>query len=143
MLEQFFAVTINGSIYEISTEISESNWPTVRKISGKPNPNMRTGHCLRNGIFVGISDIGILLFNPNSKNGKIFEDMSMHQHGGSTSGIAALFTDRTLAEKCVASGEQTSFSEKYIDDTKKTLQDIGDEHPIFIIGESVKKICDL
>ncbi len=143
MLEQFFAVTINGSIYEISTEISESNWPTVKKISGKPNPNMRTGHCLRNGRLVGLSDIGILLFNPNSKNGKRFEDMSTNQHGGSTSGIVALFTNRTLAEKCVASGEQTSFSEKYIDTTKKTLQDIGNDHPVFIIGESVKTLCNL
>lgn len=143
MLKRFFAVTVSGSLYEISDKTNERNWPTVRKVSGPTNPNMQTGTCLRNGKLVGISDLGICLFDPTPREGRNFELMNTSYWGGSTSGIVALFLERSSAEACITSSERTLLSEKYMDCTRSTLQNIGNDHPVFVIGNSVKEACSL
>jgi len=125
LLKRFYAVTVSGSLYEISDEISEKNWPTVRKLAGQPNPDMPVGTHMRNGKFVGISDMGICLFNPHPKCGRKFEHMNIVYWGGTTSGISALFLDRISADSCLASSVREPFSEPYRNETREVLRRIG------------------
>jgi hypothetical protein len=136
-LKEFFAVTISGSLYQVSDEINQNNWPTVKKISGPDNPDLLpVGSCLEGGQLVGISDSGIYLFNFTSKYKRAFERMNVRYFGGGTGAIVGLFLEQSEAQKCVASGSHSILDSRYHVQTHAVIDQIGDYHPIFVIGET-------
>ena len=143
MLKQFFAVTISGSLYEISDEIRENGWPTIKKLLGPASSSVKVGSCMNNGRLVGISDLGICLFDPTPKVEREFEKLNISYWGGTTSSIVGLFLERASAETCLTFGDRIMFNDKYMDKTRATLQEIGNDHLLFVIGQSVARICSL
>lgn len=139
MLHRFFAVTVNGSLYEVSDEKEENGWPVVTKLNGPENPDMPIGNRLKNGQFVGIGQTSVCLFRFHPSSGRRFEGMNMVNWGGSTSGPVGLFLDRQAAEACVAAGEFEHLSDKYREQTIAVLRQIGPEHEVFEIGERLKR----
>jgi len=132
MLKKFFAVTVRGSLYEVTDEKDENDWPRVMRLI----PDRPEFH-LRNGSSVGIGHLGICLFSPTPKYGNSFEAMNISYWGGCTSGLVALFLERSQAETCLASGDRTPLSEQFANETRSVLEAIGDSHPFFVIGHSM------
>lgn len=141
-MHRFFAVTVRSSIYEVTDKKGGNNWPIVRKISGQENSDMQTGVCLRNGDFIGIGTC-ICLFSYHPKSGRNFEGMNTVNWGGTTSGLVALFLDRESAEACVTVGSLESLSDRYREQTVAVLEEIGDDHEVFTIGDSIKRHYEL
>lgn len=142
-MHRFFAVTVRGSLYEVTDEKGENDWPIVRRISGADNPGMPNGTCLRNGYFVGIGETGICLFNFHPRHSRYFERMNTINWGGSTSGLVALFFDRKSAEACIATGDLESLSDRYREQTVAVLREIGGDHEAFSIGDSFLRHYEL
>lgn len=138
MLNKFYAVTRLGGIWEIGDEINQNGWPMVKLIGGSDEWGMSIGFCLKFGKLVGIGTDGICLFDPDRDGKHDFEDMSILLRGGSTSSIVGLFLSESEAEICLASKDHVTLSLRFRTQTRATLDEIGDEHPIFVIGRSLK-----
>jgi len=138
LMHKFFVVTIHGSLYEVTDQERENDWPIVRKISGPKNPEMPNGTCLKNGEFVVIDQAGICLFNYHPKVRRDFEGMNTINWGGKTGRPVALFLDRDSAEKCVAVDSLDGMSDRYREQTIAVLEEIGDNHAVFTISDSFK-----
>lgn len=136
MIHKFFAVTHSGSLYEVA---DENGQPVVKRIYGGRSKDFR----LRGGVFVGIGHLGLCLFSPTSHHTRAFESMNVASWGGCTSGIVALFLEQDAAERCMISRDRTSLSPAFLQETQATLEAIGSEHPVFVIGESIKQFIEL
>ena len=143
MLNCFFVVTRSGSVYEVSNKKRRKGWPTVKRIAGDKHSGIRKGGYLRNGSLVGIGDLGVCLFSPEPKYGRSFERMNTVCWGGTTSAPVALFLERSSAEVCLEGCDRAVFSARYRNETLATLKEIGDDHPVFVIGDSVKRLFGL
>jgi hypothetical protein len=136
MLAEFFAVTMSGSLYTVTDEKDENGWPVAKRVINGPLGKTEEFR-LKNGKLVGIGDLGVCLFDPTPRYGRAFEHMNIGYWGGCTSGLVALFLERSTAEACIASGDRMPLSPRFENEARATLEAIGDKHPTFVIGDSM------
>lgn len=131
MLNEFYAVTFN-SMYRVSTEIWEQNWPTVEKLDNrKEESDFPIGAKCKNGDLIAVTRIGLVMY-PSYRQ-KTIEQINTYYCGGKTSPIVGLFLDKEKAEIAFKADSQIRLGPQWEKETKETLAAIGADHPIFII----------
>jgi len=144
-LEEFWAVT-QTSVYHVSMKTREHDWPTVKKVACKGGSEVGVGGCLKHGHFVGISKIGIILYEedfkwwsgrPRDESGcprpQRLEEVNTRFWGGSTSPVSGLFFTEVDARGCL---DGTLSEEETKQHTLRVLEVIGEYHPVFTIARS-------
>lgn len=147
-VKEFFAVT-GGSAFRVSDEKWGFNkyktWPTVEKIASKAGSMVNSsdnkwpiGTKLRNGMYVGITKIGIMLYEedhvqPPEKRLRP-EDTNTMFWGGCTSNTVALFLNQEEALKCLESDNLKNCDPRWQKETMTTIEVIGFKHPVFIVS---------
>lgn len=141
MLHEFFAVT-QTSVYRVSDEKGENNWPIVEKIALKGESKLPVGGRLRNGCLVGIMGgklSGIILYDQDHpRPGSIQppEMVNTNFYGGGTSRLVALFLEKETAIECLDSENPQPLDPRWQRQTKEVLNAISNSHPVFIVSRS-------
>lgn len=146
--EEFFAIT-EHSVYQVSSEKDSEGTPIVQEIAqtirnGGPVP---VGERLYGGDLVGIRWPGIVLYiedrcpiSGDRNKPQRPEEVDAVCWGDRTSPIAALCLKKEEALMCLHSKELKGCDQRWRKETEKTLEKIGDNHPIFILSitEAIK-----
>ena len=141
MIHEFFAVT-KTSVYRVSDERGENNWPIVEKIALRGESETPVGGRLRNGCLVGIMGgklSGIYLYDQDHPRRGSVQPPEMVNNvffGSRTSRLVALFLEKEAAIKCSDSNDPRPLDPRWRKQTNETLNAIGDDHPVFIISRS-------
>lgn len=133
-LKEFWVAT-QGGIYHVTSEKTPEGTPTVEKIhSFRKNLDAPLGGHLKHGSTVGITRIGIILYNQGSRS-RLPEDVNITAWGGRTSTPVALFLS---FEKAMAVNSDESplipYDPRWKKETLEVLDAIGDNHPNFVIA---------
>ncbi len=141
MIHEFFAVT-QTSVYRVSDERGENNWPIVEKIALRKESKTSVGGRLRNGCLVGIMGgklSGISLYDQDHpRHGSVQppEMVNTSFFGGGTSHLVALFLEKEAAIKCSDSKDLQPLDPRWRKQTNEVLSAIGNDHPVFIVSRS-------
>ena len=141
MIHEFFAVT-KTSVYRVSDERGENNWPIVEKIALRGESKTSVGCRLRNGCLVGIMGgklSGIYLYDQDHPRHGSVQPPEMVNNGffgGRASHLVALFLEKEAAIKCSDSKDPQPLDPRWREQTNEVLNAIGNDHPVFIISRS-------
>ncbi len=141
ILHEFFAVT-QTSVYRVSDERGENNWPIVEKIALKEESKLPVGGRLQDGYLVGVMGgrlSGIVLYDqdhPRPGSVQPPEMVNTAFYGGGTSRLVALFLEKEAAIKCHNSENPQPLDPRWRKQTNEVLSAIGDSHPVFIVSSS-------
>lgn len=142
MISEFFAVTVT-SVYHIRERAGDEYGGSARKIALKGESRLLIGAMLEQGngrlIAIGRS---LLAYLPerygrmNTRTGYEREPAQVNSewHEGKSSPIIALFAGQEEAMRCFESEDLQPADERWLDSTKKILEKIGDDHPVFVIS---------
>ncbi len=133
----FYAVTQN-SVYQVTDVKDERGWPTVRKVAARSGDKMPLGSTLKEGTLVGISRFGIILYNHIDR--KDPELVNIVLWGGKTSPLVGLFLKKPKALKCFNSNNPEMCDARWQRETKKVINAIGKDHPVFVVSKSASPI---
>ena len=138
VLHEFFAVTIT-SVYRVTDQKEEHDWPIVEKIELKGQSKIPVGGRLLNGHFIGITPDRIFLYDEDHprSDGKRLDPLRVNTAfwGGGTSPIVALFLNKEEAISCLKADNLRQCDARWRKQTGETLKVIGKEHPTFILSE--------
>ncbi len=139
-IHNFFAVTVSGSLYEVTDEEDENGYPIVKKIVMVGNSSSKPiGWRPKGGSYVGIARGGIVLYNEdNPKPGRVQlpEKVNTRFHHGHTSPVVALFLNKEDAMTCVSSLSPLEKGDpRWLAQTKAVIDAIGKDHNVFIPSE--------
>jgi hypothetical protein len=134
MLHQFYAVTLT-SIYFVKDRRSKDDpCPFARKVALKGESSIPIGEELANGTMIAITK-QLQAYIPEGGGMTSFqrriEDVNTRYWGGNSSNIVALFTNRKKAAKCFLQDDLQSCDPRWIEETKKVIEKIGEGHPAF------------
>ena len=139
MLQEFFAVT-RTSLYHVRAK-SEDGLPSAIKIALYGDSSILVGHKLMYSsqmIAVGNRIMGYIpekygATHPLVGIERDFHLINTRYWGESTSGVVALFTEKESAMQCFDEHSSEICDPRWIEDTRKVLDLIGDEHPVFFL----------
>ena len=134
-LSIFFAVT-KTSLYKV--EIIAQIFPTLTKLAGREKSDVRVGEVINDGTMLAIAR-KLILYSPDETDNPSehrIEYVNPRFWGGRTSDIVALFFEKSDAEECFKSEYRGVCDIHFFKETKKVLDAIGDDHPVF-------KICHI
>ncbi len=137
-MNRFYAVT-KTSVYKIEGRRNEeSGEADVQKIALRGESRVGVGERLRNGDFVGIMKMGIVLYRENNpqSGGMIQPPEAVPFWGGHTSPIIGLFLRLEEAITCHNSPEKRTCDPRWRKQTEETLQEIGENHPVLRVSVS-------
>ncbi len=133
---EFYAVT-KTSVYSVTDKRDENGWPIVEKIALRKESFIPIGGRLENGRLVGVTSIGILLYDedhPRPGRRQLPEMVNIAFYGGKTSPIIALFLEKDEAMAC-SNSENLEISDlRWRGQTEEVLNMIGNDHEVFVIS---------
>lgn len=134
MIHRFYAVTMT-SIYRVSDRRSKGDpSPVAIKIAIRGPSAVPVGRELENGSMVAITK-QLQVYIPEGGGMTSFERkierVNTKWWGGQSSYIVALFTTKAKAMDCFAHPDHEPCDPRWIDETKKVVNRIGEEHPSF------------
>lgn len=136
-LYKFFAVTTT-SIYEVKGNISKKSNPVAKKIALRGESAIQVGGCLDKGKMIAVCTqlIPYIPEKYGSKNEyeRKIENVGYSLWKGHTSSIIALFSTKRKAFVCFNSPNLEHCDQRWINETKKVLERIGDDNPVFYIS---------
>ncbi|MDO8537199.1 MAG: hypothetical protein Q7R94_03055 [bacterium] len=135
-IESFFAVTLSGSLYLVTSEKDKTGTPIVAKIAMKNGvkSGMALGEKLQNGEFVGITRICITVYYSDIKGSRPRpEKVNLTLWGGNTSPVVGLFLSGEDARACLQEENLAVLDRRWAINTREVLSAIGDAHPVFVI----------
>ena len=135
---KFFAVTMT-SVYLVSDDKDENNYPIVEKIALRGQSRVPVGERLKGGNLVGVTSEGIILYYEEhpSHPGEPYQDpgeVNIRFWGGHTSPIIALFLDKDEAMSCFNENNLRAGDSRWRKQTQEVLDSIGKNHPIFVVS---------
>jgi hypothetical protein len=142
MIHEFLAVT-KTSVYHVKDGIDgEGNYhgPMAQKIALKSPSNIPVGDFLRNGTMLAICH-QLIMYVPEGGGITSFqrkiEEVNTCWWGSNSSSIVALFLVDEIEERkardCFQHHDLQPCDSRWLEDTQKVLDAIGDEHPVFYI----------
>lgn len=139
MLHQFYAVTMT-SVYFVKDRDGKDPSPLARKIALRGKSEIPLGTKLNNGTMLAITT-QLQMYIPEGGGMGSFERqiemVNTRWWGGHSSDIVALFTTKKKAMDCFGQNKLQKCDPRWIEDTKRVIKRIGDEHPKFYIcGDS-------
>ena len=138
IIHEFFAIT-ETSVYIITDKKDENGIPTVEKIALRGKSKIPVGGKLRNGSLVGITKERILLYYESypGHGKRLQRPEDANEWGGGTSQIIALFLNKEEAMNCSNSQDLKAWDPRWEKQTKKVLNSIGDNHPVFVLSRTL------
>jgi hypothetical protein len=137
MINEFFAVTMT-SLYHV-TATSRDGSASAEKIAIKGESKLPVGTRLEHGDgrLVAIRR-GLLAFIPEGGGYTSYQrepaSVNTRWHEGQSSPIVALFTSKDEAAECLDNNNLEPADQRWIESTKKVLEEIGEKHPSFVIS---------
>ena len=133
MIHQFYAVT-NTSVYFVKDKEKNGPNPFARKIALKGESAILVGEDLEGAMMIAITK-QLQAYIPEGGGMTSFqrriEGVNTRYWGGHSSNIIALFTSKKKAMECFHSEDLVDCDSRWIEDTKRVLRLIGDNHPTF------------
>lgn len=136
MLRVFYAVTLT-SVYKVKYRRNSTDpSPVATKIALKDESSISIGSELENGTMIAITH-QLQAYIPEGGGITSFqrkiEDVNTYYWGGHSSAIVALFTNKIEALKCLKQKDFKPCDPRWVNETKKVIEKIGDSHPSFYI----------
>lgn len=137
-IDEFFAVT-ETSVYHVRTK-GDDGEPCVVKIALRGNSSIPVGQRLSKTQMISIGK-QIIGYIPE-KYGSLHQLTGVERDisrvnttfwGGNTSFVVALFENEADAMKCFDSSDLKPCDSRWIGQTKRVLELIGENHPVFFI----------
>ena len=135
-LKAFFVITTNSSLYRVSSMKDGSGFPIIEKIAMRrrgPGSRVEIGTRIKDGQFVGIMRLGIVLYNQERERQRP-EDVNTYHWGGKTPPIVSLFLKEEDARRCINRNGLRLCDPRWKNQTAEVLAVIGDNHPVFIVS---------
>lgn len=134
MIHRFYAVTMT-SVYLVKDRKSKKDpYPVARKIALKGESELPVGTELENGTMIAITK-QLQAYIPEGGGLTSFERkiecVNTRYWGGHSSYIVALFTTKKKAMDCFAHSDFQPCDPCWIEETKKVVKRIGENHPSF------------
>lgn len=134
MVHRFYAVTLT-SIYRVNDRRNKDDpSPVAKKIALKGESEISVGEELQNGSMIAITT-QLQAYIPEGGGMASFqrkiEMVNTRWWGGHSSDIVALFTTKKKAVDCFAQSDLEACDTRWIEDTKKVVKKIGENHPSF------------
>lgn len=134
MVHRFYAVTLT-SIYRVNDRRNKDDpFPVAKKIALRGESEISVGEELQNGSMIAITT-QLQAYIPEGGGMTSFqrkiEMVNTRWWGGHSSDIVALFTTKKKAVDCFAHSDLEPCDTRWIEDTKKVVKRIGENHPSF------------
>lgn len=129
-IEDFWAVTLSGSIYHVRAQKDTYGWPIVQKHFDRSGST--AGHFLENGHYVGIGKNMLVLFTPERPNDTAY-DTSIKNIGGHTGPIVALCGTQEQALH-IWDNKVIAWDWRFLSVSMGVLECIGLDHSVFRIS---------
>ena len=133
MLHQFYAVTMT-SVYFVKDKSRNDPGPFAKKIALKCESSIPIGEKIPDGTMIAITK-QLQAYVPEGGGMTSFqrkiEMVNTRWWGGHSSYIIALFTTKKKAMNCFAQEELEPCDPRWIEETKKVIKKIGEDHPAF------------
>lgn len=134
-LRRFYAVT-RTSLYVV--RLNQSDKPELEKLALKGTSVFPLGSVLHGNDYVGITRNGLMLFDSMNvadvRAVRPHPGQAIHGVGEKTSAVVALFQRERAARACFESSMADGLDGTYQGVTERTLEAIGENHPVFIIA---------
>lgn len=139
-LEEFFAVTITGSVYRVRAH-DECGDPCAEKVAVTGDSHLQIGTRIKRlgGLLAVEQHIRAFIpeGNPSRAGSSIherrLERVPTEWWMGKTAKIVALFFSRRSAEKCAHAEGLQPADDRWIETTREVLDSIGNDHPTITI----------
>ena len=136
MLNGFFVVTTT-SVYQVRDK-DKHGYPSAEKIALKGESSFSVGHKLEGGTMIAICKNLVTYFpekyswiSPMTGYERRIENVNTGYWGDHTSSIVALFITREAALNCFANDDLQPCDSRWLEETKRVIDEIGDKHPAF------------
>lgn len=145
-LKEFYAVTLSGSVYHVTSTLWRNSWPIVEKIHafksdlGVSGTDPAGAARLMGGTLVGVRADGLVIYDEEHPGGgrkQSSEYVHTGHRGGHTSSIVALFLTKDVALGCAQITARRACDPRWKKETLGVLEAIGDRHPIFIVSRGL------
>jgi|GEM_PF-1036239 len=140
-LERFFAVTLT-SVYEVVAK-GERGLPYAKKIKLGGESAIAVGGIITDQMVAVAKWLQFYIPEghgwgcpPMTSFERRLEQVNMQWWGGRTTAIIALFLTRKNAEKCFSSPDPQLCDPRWLQETKKVIEAIGEDHPTFTVCHS-------
>ena len=136
VIREFYAVT-ETQVYHVKDHMSTDDpAPVARKIALIGKSDVQVGSVLANGTMLAITT-RLQMYVPEGGGITSFErrieKVNTGYWGGHSSDIVALFRSRRKATQCLGSGKLVPSDPRWLEETKKILSEIPDDHPTIYV----------
>jgi len=138
MLEEFFAIT-RTSVYHIRA-MGDNGYPLAVKVALRGNSKFAVDHRLEHSgmISVGSHLISYIperygMTSPLVGVERDISRVSTQWWGDQTSAVVALFDNEAAAMQCFNEPDLKPCDPRWIEQTRRVLNAIGDDHPTFFV----------
>ncbi|MCL4403749.1 hypothetical protein M1432_00105 [Patescibacteria group bacterium] len=130
MIREFYAVTATSIYHAVSDDHGRA---IATKIAVKGHSRIPVGNRLERGTMIAIRE-NLVAYDPGI-TGRPIELVNTKDWGGHSSAIVALFLEVRNAARCFQYPDPRPYDERWLEETKKVVAAIGENHPAFYVDE--------